>query len=230
MMLNKNAVTAAFERYVSGYNAADPKIRLKIDHTYRVAGLCARIAAATGAADVELAWLCGMLHDIGRFEQVRRYGTFVDAVSIDHAVLGADLLFREGLLDIFSLDDMTPEATGYAMEQLYAAGAREVFTVPVGMKKNRPGTLLQVICTEEKKDALVKCLFLHTTTLGIREQRMGRYTLDRQIETVNTPYGPVRRKTASGYGVTRSKWEYDDLARIARETGMSLEEIRKKLV
>ena len=112
MILNRNAVTAAFERYVSGYNAADPKIKLKIDHTFRVAGLCERIAKATGAADVELAWLCGMLHDIGRFEQVRRYGTFVDAVSIDHATLGADLLFREGLLDLFALDDMTPEALG----------------------------------------------------------------------------------------------------------------------
>ena len=112
MILNRNAVTAAFERYVAGYNAADPKIKLKIDHTYRVAGLCERIAADISAADVDLAWLCGMLHDIGRFEQVRRYGTFVDAVSIDHATLGADLLFKEGLLDVFALDDMTPEALG----------------------------------------------------------------------------------------------------------------------
>lgn len=108
MMLNRNAVTAAFERYVSGYNAGDPKIRLKIDHTARVAGLCARIASATGAADVDLAWLCGMLHDIGRFEQVRRYGTFVDAVSVDHAALGADLLFKEGLMDRFAPDDLAP--------------------------------------------------------------------------------------------------------------------------
>ncbi|MBR2699682.1 MAG: HD domain-containing protein, partial [Clostridia bacterium] len=66
MILNRNAVTAAFERYVAGYNAADPKIKLKIDHTYRVAGLCERIAADISAADVDLAWLCGMLHDIGR--------------------------------------------------------------------------------------------------------------------------------------------------------------------
>jgi len=98
--IDKSAVTGAFDRYVSGYDASDPKIRLKIDHTYRVAALCERIAP--GHADPDLAWLCGMLHDIGRFEQVRRFGTFIDAISVDHAALGADLLFREGLLDRFS--------------------------------------------------------------------------------------------------------------------------------
>ena len=98
--IDKDGVVRAFNEYVSGYNAADPKIRLKIDHTFHVASLCERIAV--GIADPALAWLCGMLHDIGRFEQVRRYGTFVDSVSVDHAALGADLLFREGLLDRFA--------------------------------------------------------------------------------------------------------------------------------
>ena len=178
---------------------------------------------ATGFGEMPVLRMTGIGYGMGKKD--------FPAANCIRAILGGSEGSRDTILCLScNVDDMTPEATGYAMEQLYAAGAREVFTVPVGMKKNRPGTLLQVICTEEKKDALVKCLFLHTTTLGIREQRMGRYTLDRQIETVNTPYGPVRRKTASGYGVTRSKWEYDDLARIARETGMSLEEIRKKLV
>ena len=97
--IDRAGVTRAFDRYVSGYDRADPKIDLKIDHTYRVAALCERIAA--DIADPDLAWLCGMLHDIGRFEQVRRYGTFVDAASVDHAALGADLLFKEGLLTRF---------------------------------------------------------------------------------------------------------------------------------
>lgn len=57
---------------------------------------------AVGAPDPELAWLCGMLHDIGRFEQIRRYNTFVDSISVDHAAFGADLLFREGLLERFA--------------------------------------------------------------------------------------------------------------------------------
>ena len=103
-MIDREQVTRAFDRYVSLYHADDPKIRLKIDHSYRVAALCERIGKTVGGVDVDLAWLCGMLHDIGRFEQVRRYNTFVDAVSVDHAQFGADLLFREGLLARFSPD------------------------------------------------------------------------------------------------------------------------------
>ncbi len=128
-----------------------------------------------------------------------------------------------------NVDDMTAEEIGFAMDRLYAGGAREVFTLPVGMKKNRPGTLLQVICDENDREKLLRLLFRHTTTLGVREQVMNRYTLDRRIEMVETPFGPVRRKVSEGYGVTRSKWEYDDLARIATETERSLEDIRKEL-
>ncbi len=104
--MNRSKVVTAFRNYVAGYDASDPKIKLKIDHTLRVASLCQRIAGEAGA-DQELAWLCGMLHDIGRFEQVRRYNTFVDAISVDHATLGADLLFQEGLLETFC-DHMIP--------------------------------------------------------------------------------------------------------------------------
>ena len=100
-LISREKAALAFDEYVSAYDADDPKIRLKIDHTVRVAALCERIGEAAGACDPDLIWLCGLLHDIGRFEQIRRYGTFVDAVSVDHAMLGADLLFREGLLDRF---------------------------------------------------------------------------------------------------------------------------------
>ncbi len=108
--LDRGRVAAAFKEYTDRYNASDPKIRLKIDHTARVALLCGKIAGQTGA-DRDLAWLCGMLHDIGRFEQVRRYNTFSDAVSVDHAMLGADLLFREGLLERFVSDLTEGEKT-----------------------------------------------------------------------------------------------------------------------
>ena len=128
-----------------------------------------------------------------------------------------------------NVDDMTAEEIGFAMDRLFAGGAREVFTLPVGMKKNRPGTLLQVICDENDREKFLELLFRHTTTLGVREQVMNRYTLDRRIETVETPYGPVRRKASEGYGVTRVKWEYDDLARIAEKTGKSLGELRAEL-
>ena len=80
-------VKKAFAEYTAAYSADDPKIKLKIDHTYRVAALCERIAKAARmcAYDVELAWLSGMLHDVGRFEQIKRYNTFSDADSVDHA-------------------------------------------------------------------------------------------------------------------------------------------------
>ena len=137
-MLNRKAVESFFETYTSTYDSSDPKIKLKIDHTYRVAALCEAIAESANAlaaspnlalaknpslaragsnksevkrsrarslqstspVDCDLAWLSGMLHDIGRFEQIRRYNTFVDSQSIDHAQLSADLLFSEGLLQL----------------------------------------------------------------------------------------------------------------------------------
>lgn len=132
-----------------------------------------------------------------------------------------------------NIDDMTGEAIGYAFDKLFAAGALDVYTIPISMKKSRPGHLLHVICREAEKDALVRALFAHTTTIGIRENRFRRYTLDRHIETIETADGPVRRKCSTGYGVSREKFEHDDLARIADAQGLSLREaearIRKQL-
>ena len=110
-MTDRKSAEEAFRTYVSGYDAADPMIRHKIEHTFRVAGNCERIAASlgTGAEDTDTAWFLGLLHDIGRFEQARRYGTFVDAVSVDHAEFGADLLFREGLISRFAAEGMAEE-------------------------------------------------------------------------------------------------------------------------
>ena len=124
-----------------------------------------------------------------------------------------------------NVDDMTGEAIGFAMERLFEAGANEVFTVPCGMKKSRPGILLRVLCKPE--DKVVKLLFEHTTTIGIRETKMQRYILDRQIYKVDTSFGPVRVKVSSGYGTTRKKIEYEDLAKIAKEKGISLSEVEK---
>ena len=103
--MNRVRVKSEFDRYVSAYDLSDPKIALKVAHTYRVAELCERIGASAGVDDPNLAWLCGMLHDIGRFEQVRRYGTFIDAQSVDHAQFGADLLFNGGLINRFASED-----------------------------------------------------------------------------------------------------------------------------
>ena len=103
-VINRKNVINAFAEYVRNYDPSDEKIKLKIDHTYRVAGLCQSIAKSLNLseADVDIAWLLGMLHDIGRFEQIRRFGTFSDADSVDHAEFGADLLFKEGLIRKFA--------------------------------------------------------------------------------------------------------------------------------
>ena len=126
-----------------------------------------------------------------------------------------------------NLDDMTAEAVGFAMERLFDAGALEVYTVPVGMKKSRPGLLLRAICRPGDREAVVRAIFRHTSTLGVRESASRRYVLERTLETLDTPWGPVGRKRSSGYGVARSKHEYEDLARIAREKGISLVEAER---
>ncbi len=95
MRIDREHVMQQFREYTNHYDASDEKTALKIGHTYRVAGLCGRIADSEGMGEEQqqLAWLLGMLHDVGRFEQLRRYHTFNDAISVDHALLGAELLF-----------------------------------------------------------------------------------------------------------------------------------------
>ncbi len=123
-----------------------------------------------------------------------------------------------------NLDDITPEAIGFVTGILLEKGALDVYTVSAQMKKNRPGTLLYCMCRPEKKEEMLHLIFLHTTTLGVREYLCNRYTLARQTEVVSTPYGKVRVKHAEGFGVCRSKPEFDDLARIAAAQGISLAE------
>lgn len=130
---------------------------------------------------------------------------------------------------VCNVDDMTAEAIGFATETLLTAGSLEVYTVAAGMKKSRPGTVLHVMCAESVKDKIVELIFKHTTTIGIRENISRRYTLARSIRKVQTPYGEIRKKVSEGYGVTREKYEYEDLARIARERGMSIREVEASL-
>ena len=153
-----------------------------------------------------------------------------DQANCVRAFLGESEGTREMITKLeCNLDDMTGEDIGFASEQLFAAGARDVFTQPIQMKKNRPGILLSVICLPEDADRLAEVMMKHTTTLGIRRQDMSRYALDRREETVSTPYGDVRVKRSTGMGVERIKPEYDDLAAIAREKALSLNTIRKEI-
>ena len=128
-----------------------------------------------------------------------------------------------------NVDDMTAEQIGFLTETLFSAGALEVYTVPIGMKKSRPGTLISVMTRESDKDRIIELIFRHSTTLGIRENISRRYTLERRIETVKTKFGDVRKKVSAGYGVTREKFEYDDLSRIASENGMSINDVLRDI-
>ena len=128
-----------------------------------------------------------------------------------------------------NVDDMTAEEIGFAMERLLEGGANDVFTVPIGMKKSRPGILFRVMCREQDREKMLHLIFQYTSTIGVRETAVHRYLLDRRMETVHTPYGEVRRKLSSGYGVSRAKYEYEDLAQIARKRALSMEEVKKCL-
>lgn len=128
-----------------------------------------------------------------------------------------------------TIDDMTPEAASFAVQKIIEGGALDVYTVPVSMKKGRTGLLFVTLCRPEERLKMAKLIFKHTTTIGIRWHDLDRFVLDREIEDVDTPYGIIRRKVSKGYGVERTKYEYDDLSRIADEKGISISEILKNI-
>ena len=135
-----------------------------------------------------------------------------------------------GIYELSSnIDDMTGEELGFAMDRLFEAGALDVYMVPVIMKKNRPGTLLRAMVNADKKEDVLKAFFRHTTTLGVREQVMKRYVMDRETVREKTPVGEFRKKKAEGFGTVREKWEFDDLADAAVKEGVSLREIKEEL-
>lgn len=124
-----------------------------------------------------------------------------------------------------NIDDMTAEELGYAAELLMDEGALDVYTTAIGMKKSRPGTLLTVMCREEDRERIAGLIFRNTTTLGMRVYHCERMILERSEKTLHTEFGDVRCKEASGYGVVRSKLEYDDVRSLAKSSGRSIREI-----
>ena len=100
-VIDRDRATTAFKRYTDAYDATNPRIALKIEHTYHVARVCDAVAREQNwsTEDIDLAWLCGLLHDMGRFEQLRRWDTFKDAESMSHAALGVEVLFGENPAD-----------------------------------------------------------------------------------------------------------------------------------
>lgn len=130
-----------------------------------------------------------------------------------------------------NIDDSTPEIIGYVTEKLFSAGARDVFTTPVQMKKQRPGIMLTVICTENKKAKLQEIIFRETSTFGIREFPVSRKILDRTIEEVSTPYGKVKVKIGqlNGQVVTRSP-EMDNCIELAEKHNVPVQQIYESAI
>lgn len=152
------------------------------------------------------------------------------AANCIRAVLGE----AEGSVDeviefCFNIDDMTAEETGYATELFLLEGALEAFTLPAGMKKSRPGTVVSVMCRKQDRDRMAALIFRHTSTIGIREYTCRRMVLQRSERTVESSFGPVRIKESVGYGVKKEKIEYEDLKRISTHTGIPIRDIKKQI-
>lgn len=124
-----------------------------------------------------------------------------------------------------NIDDMTGEELGFAMERLLEMGALDVSYMPVQMKKNRPGVVLTCLCRPAEADRLAAEMLRHTSTFGVRRTDCSRYAMEASTEPVETVYGCIPRKTAAGYGLVKSKPEYEAMAAAAREHGVSLKEI-----
>jgi uncharacterized protein (DUF111 family) len=124
-----------------------------------------------------------------------------------------------------NLDDVPAEVIGYCIEQLWSAGALDVYIVPIQMKKGRPGVMLGVLAGIEEADACARLLFRETGTFGIRRQTIERWKLQRRMIEVQTPWGPVRAKQGWRDGIRIVSPEYEDCARIARDHGIPLRDV-----
>jgi uncharacterized protein (TIGR00299 family) protein len=124
-----------------------------------------------------------------------------------------------------NLDDMTPEAVGYAIELLLESGALDVFTTPIFMKKNRPATMLTCLCKPDDRHHMTQLIMTHTTTLGVRYQTLKRDIMEYARYAVQTPYGEIRIKSAKGHGLTKEKPEYEDVRSAAIKNGVPFSQV-----
>ncbi len=130
---------------------------------------------------------------------------------------------------ICNIDDMTAEEISFATQTLIDAGAADVFTTAIGMKKNRPATMITCLCHPADKDRFVKLIFKHTTTLGVREHLCNRYILTRTEGEQETEFGPVGYKLSQGFGSNVRKFNHDELAQIAHANNLSLHEVKTRI-
>ena len=130
-----------------------------------------------------------------------------------------------------NIDDMSPELTGYVVEKLFEGGALDVFLTPIFMKKNRPATMLSVLCTQERVEALTGVILTETTTFGVRRYTVERSKLARDFVEVATQWGVVRVKRGYwGDGVIKTVPEYEDCKRLAEENEVALRQVFEEAI
>ncbi len=157
--------------------------------------------------------------------------TIGEAEAADRANMAPSASHDEISVLEANLDDLNPQVLAYAMERLLAEGALDVFSVPVQMKKGRPGALLTVLAKMEDADRLTKLIFAETTTLGVRRRKERRQTLSRRWENVNTTWGPVRIKIASMNGsVSNYAPEYEDCRALAEAQHIPLRMVMQEAI
>ena len=215
---------------------APATVELLKDAPVYSSGLQAELVTPTGAAIVKV-----LASGFGSFPEMRieksGYGAGsrefaghpnVVRLSIGEAasVLAAKTASETVTILEANLDDLNPQVFGYVLDRLLEEGALDAFAMPVQMKKNRPGTLLTVLCKPEDAGKLTQLVFTETTTLGVRRRDEIRQTLARRWENVRTPWGEVRIKIASMNGtVTNYAPEYEDCRRIAAEHRVPLKKV-----
>ena len=155
---------------------------------------------------------------------------FPDTPNVVRLIVGeaADAAATERLVVLAcEIDDMNPQIFGVLMDRLYAAGALDVFYQPVQMKKNRPGTLMTILASPDRREELASLVFRETTTIGVRHHEVTRERLDREIVLVETALGPVRFKVARrGGAVINASPEFDDCVRAATERGVPVKDVQ----
>ncbi len=147
--------------------------------------------------------------------------------AIDNRQLTTDNLF---LLET-NIDDLSPQILGFVMERAFELGALDCWFMPIQMKKNRPATLVSILCDEEKREVLSELLFTETTTLGVRVQAIERNCLPREIVKVETEFGEVSVKVARYNGkIVNAKPEYEQIREIALQSKKTLREIEREIL
>lgn len=153
-----------------------------------------------------------------------------EAANCVRAMSGEDESVINDIVELScNIDDMTGEDIGYALEVLRKEGAKDVYATAISMKRSRPGTMISVLCDPADTEKMVKLLFKHTTTLGIRKSELTRYVLDRKTKSIDTDLGKADIKISTGYGITRIKPEYEHIRQIAEKNDMSIADVRSRI-